>query len=58
VDGGLAGSTTLRPELLPYGARIARRYPRSKLIVHFLTLREDGFFWTEGRLNRHTLLVR
>lgn len=35
-----------------------RRYPRSKLIVHFLTLREDGFFWNEGRLNRHTVLVR
>jgi hypothetical protein len=27
-------------------------------IVHFLTLREDGFFWSEGSLNRHTYLVR
>ena len=53
-----AGSTTVRPELLPHGARIARRYPRTKLIVHFLTLREDGFFWSEGGLNRSTLLMR
>jgi hypothetical protein len=53
-----AGTITVRPQLMPYGARIARRYPRSKLILHFLTLREDGHFWTEGLMNRHTFLVR
>jgi hypothetical protein len=42
----------------PHGVRIARRYRRTKLIVHFQTLREDGFFWSEGRLNRHMYLVR
>jgi hypothetical protein len=53
-----AGSKVVRPELMPYGARIARHYPRTRLIVQFLPLREDGFFWSEGRLNQHTLLVR
>ena len=58
IEVPAAGSVVLRPELMPYGARIARRYRRTKLIVHFLTLREDGYFWSEGRLNRHTYLVR
>jgi hypothetical protein len=53
-----AGTITVRPNLMPYGARIARRYPRTKLILSFLSLREDGFFWSEGLLNRHTFLVR
>ena len=53
-----AGSITLRPELLPHGARIARRYRRTKLIVHFLTWREDGSPWSESALNRRTVLVR
>jgi hypothetical protein len=53
-----AGSIVLRPELMPYGARIARHHRRTKLIVHFLSLREDGFYWSEGLLDRHTYLVR
>jgi hypothetical protein len=53
-----AGPVVLRPELMPYGARIARHYRRTKLIVHFLSLREDGSYWSEGILNRHTFLVR
>ena len=43
---------------MPYGARIARHNRRTKVIVHLLTLREDGFFWSEGPLDRHTFLVR
>jgi hypothetical protein len=39
-------------------ARIARRYRRTKLMVHVLTLREDGYFWSEGRSGRHTYLLR
>jgi hypothetical protein len=57
VEVPAAGSIVLRAELMPYAARIARRYRRTKLIVHFLTLREDGYFWSEGSSGRHTYLA-
>jgi hypothetical protein len=53
-----AGTITVRPELMPYGARIARRYRRTKLVLHFITLREDGNFWGETSIRPRTFLVR
>jgi hypothetical protein len=59
-DVGLdaAGTRTIRLHLTPVAARIARRYPRTKLIVLVVIEREDGRFWSAPAQNKRTVLIR
>lgn len=44
--------------LTPWAARIAKRYPKTKLTVIFVVERDDGRFWSIPAENRRTVLIR
>jgi hypothetical protein len=53
-----AGTVTYRQHLMPYAAKIARRYRKTKLTVLFLVEREDGRFTSIPAENGRTVLIR
>jgi hypothetical protein len=44
--------------LTPWAAKIAKRYPRTKLTVIFVVERDDGRFWSIPAENKRTVLIR
>jgi hypothetical protein len=53
-----AGTGTVRVRLTPWAAKIAKRYPKTKLIVIFVVEREDGRFTSIPAENGRTVLIR
>jgi hypothetical protein len=53
-----AGTATVRVYLTPVAARIAKRYPRTKLTVLMLVEREDERLWSVPAQNKRTVLIR
>jgi hypothetical protein len=53
-----AGTGTARLQLTPWAAKIAKRYPKTKLIVIFVVEREDGRFTSIPAENARTVLIR
>ena len=53
-----AGTVTFRERFMPYAAKIARRYPKTKVIVIFVVEREDGRFTSIPAENKRTVLIR
>jgi hypothetical protein len=53
-----AGTGTARVRLTPWAAKIAKRYPKTKLIVIFVVEREDGRFTSIPAENERTVLIR